>query len=76
MEDYINNLKAMYNQNLSRYYNGCEYCKEHKKEADKWIAELLNIMNKMNLLLKEIMEYEIVNLNDILEGFNNKKGAI
>ena len=30
-------LKIMYNEKIKRYYNGCQYIKEHYKETEKWV---------------------------------------
>lgn len=65
----LNEIKNNYNHNLLRYYNGCNYCKKHKKEADKWLTELLEILDNMNILLEEIMKYENINEKEKLEGF-------
>ena len=65
----LNELKTNYNHNLLRYYNGCNYCREHKKQADKWLPELLEILENINILLEEIMKYEQVSEKEKLEGF-------
>ena len=65
----LNELKQEYNHNLARYYNGCNYCEEHRNEVDKWLPELLNIQEKINNLLEEIMKYQKVSNKEILEGF-------
>ena len=65
----LDKLKQEYNHNLTRYYNGCEYCEEHKNETDKWLPELLKIQDKINELLEEIMKRQKVSDKEILEGF-------
>lgn len=65
----INNLKCNYNYNLKRYNDGCNYLQKHKKEIDKWLPELLEILNDMNLFLEEIIKYETITDKQILEGF-------
>ena len=65
----IEDLKWNYNHNLNRYYKGCEYCSNHKKDRDKWIPELLEILNNLNLLLDEIMANQDVTEDEILQGF-------
>lgn len=65
----MQDLKWNYNYNLDRYYNGCEYCKKHKKEIDKWLPTILDILNNINNLLEEIMKYEEVTKEQILKGF-------
>ena len=62
-------LKWTYNYNLKRYYNGCAYCSEHKKEIKKWLSELLSILENIEILLEEISKYEEVSEKEILEGF-------
>lgn len=66
--DEINTLKVNYNYNLMRYYKGCKYCSQHKKESEKWLPELLDILNDMNILLKEIMKYQNID-EEIIKGF-------
>lgn len=68
-EKAMNDLKWNYNHNLKRYWDGCEYLKKHKKDIDKWLPELLEILNDINLFLEEIMKYESVTDKQILEGF-------
>ena len=67
----LDKLKQEYNHNLTRHYNGCRYCEEHRSEIDKWLPELLQIQNKMNELLEEIMKQQKVSNKEILEGFEN-----
>jgi len=62
-------LKIMYNEKLKRYYNGCQYIKEHIKEADKWLPEVFKILDEMNLILEEIQLTETVSEEEILKGF-------
>ena len=61
-----------YNENLKRYYNGCKYCEEHKSEIDKWLPELLKILENINSLLVKIMEHRNVSTEEILEGFKQE----
>lgn len=65
----LNDLKWNYNYNLGRYYKGCEYCSKHKKETNKWIKELLEILDNMETLLTEISKTEDVSQQQILGGF-------
>ena len=65
----LDKLKQEYNHNLTRYYNGCKYCKEYKDEVDKWLPELLKIQDKINELLEKIMKQQEVSRKEILEGF-------
>ena len=62
-------LKKMYDERLKRYYNGCQYIKEHYREADKWTPEILNILEEMELILEEIQLTESVSKEEIEKGF-------
>lgn len=66
----INDLKWNYNKNLARYNNGCNYCELHRKEIDKWLPELVNILDNIDILLKEITKYKKVSQKEIVEGFD------
>ena len=65
----LDKLKQEYNHNLTRYYNGCKYCEEHRDEVDKWLSELLQIQDKMNELIEEIKKQQEVSRKEILKGF-------
>ena len=65
----LDKLKQEYNHNLTRYYNGCKYCEEHRDEIDKWLPELLKIQDKISELLEEIMKQQEVSRKEILKGF-------
>ena len=62
-------LKIMYNEKIKRYYNGCQYIKEHIKEVEKWLPEVIKILDEMNLILEEIQLTENVSEEEILKGF-------
>ena len=62
-------LKKMYNEKLKRYYNGCQYIKEHYRETEKWLPEVIKILNEMNLILEEIQLTENVSAEEIFKGF-------
>lgn len=68
----LDDLKWNYNHNLNRYLNGCLYCVKHPSETDKWLKELLNILNNMNMLIEEIEKYQTVTENEILKGFTKE----
>jgi len=59
-------LKKLYNEILQRYYNGCNYIAEHIEEVDKYLPTVLDLLNKLNSIIKKIG-----NMTDkeILEGF-------
>lgn len=57
-------LKELYNKNLERYYNGCNYISEHLDEVDKYLPKVLELLNKLNKILEKIpraTEEEILN---------------
>lgn len=62
MESY----KIEYNRLLERYYNGCEYLKHNPDEVDKYLNLLLNILNKLNII---IAENDVTDEKIILNGF-------
>lgn len=68
MVDEIYQLKWEYNNTLNRYYNGCNYIEEHTEE-NKYIPAVLELLNKVKVLLKKIQEKQIVTEEEILGGF-------
>lgn len=58
-------LKELYNKTLQRYYNGCNYIEEHIQEADKYLPEVLKLLDTLNQILKRIPATE----EEILNGF-------
>lgn len=58
--------KQQYNNLLKRYYNGCKYLKEHPEENEKFMPELLKILDKLNIILKE---HPTKDNEEILNGF-------
>ena len=58
-------LKQIYNKLLQRYYNGCNYIEEHLDESDKYLPKVLEILDKLNQILKRISATE----EEILNGF-------
>lgn len=69
---FLDDFKYDYNYYLRRYYNGCKYCSEHIDEVDKWLPELLDIMDNINLLGIEISKYIEMTEEEILHGFKIK----
>lgn len=47
-------LKVTYNKILQRYYNGCNYIEEHLDETDKYLPKVLELLDKLNKILKKI----------------------
>lgn len=62
----MQDLKQIYNQILQRYYNGCNYIEEHIEEVDKYLPAVLQLLDKLDLIIERIG-----NMTDkeILEGF-------
>lgn len=50
----MDKLKQEYNKTLQRYYNGCNYIKEHLDEADKYLPIVLTLLNNINGILNRI----------------------
>lgn len=50
----MDKLKQEYNKTLQRYYNGCDYIKEHLDEADKYLPIVLTLLNNINGILNRI----------------------
>lgn len=60
----MNNLKQEYNKTLIRYYNGCNYIETHLDQCDRYLPEVLKLLNRMNHILEQIpraKEEEILN---------------
>lgn len=58
-------LKGLYNKTLQRYYNGCNYIEENIKEADKYLPEVLKLLDTLNQILQRVPATE----EEILNGF-------
>lgn len=58
-------LKEIYNKTLQRYYNGCNYIDEHIEECDKYLPEVLKLLDILNKILSKIPATE----EEILNGF-------
>lgn len=57
-------LKEIYNKTLQRYYNGCNYIDEHIEECEKYLPEVMKLLNTLNEILVRIpsaTEEEILN---------------
>lgn len=68
----LEQLKWNYNHNLIRFYKGCIYLEKRKNEIDKWLPELLDILDNINLLLNDIRQICEVSTDEILKGFDTK----
>ncbi len=60
-------LKQEYNKTLQRYYNGCKYLEENRKEIDKYMPVLIELRDKLVEILKQIPS---ATTEEILNGFN------
>lgn len=63
MESY----KQEYNNLLKRYYKGCKYLEAHREDIEKFMPELLKILNEINIMIEE---NNIEDEQIILNGFN------
>lgn len=63
MEEY----KIRYNKLLTRYHNGCNYIKNHPKEADDYMDSLLKILEELNNI---IINHPTMTKKEIDEGFD------
>ena len=48
----MNSYKEEYNYWLTRYCKGCAYLEKHPEEHDKYIGELLKILDELNRLIE------------------------
>ena len=68
-EELIKQYKENHNFLLNRYLNGCDYLKTHKNQVEKWLPELLNVLDNINTNLTELMKLTEITSKEILEGF-------
>lgn len=62
----MQDVKRLYNKTLQRYYNGCNYIAEHIEEVDKYLPAVMELLNKLNLIIEKIGN---MTEKEILEGF-------
>ena len=62
----MDKLKQIYNKTLQRYYNGCNYLREHIDECDKYLPEVLKLKDNMNKILEKIPN---ATSEEVLNGF-------
>lgn len=72
-EELIIQYKENHNFLLKRYLNGCDYLKSNKNQTEKWLIELLNILDNINTNLTELMKLVTVTDKEILEGFSIRR---
>ena len=58
-------IKELYNTTLQRYYNGCTYIEEHIEKVDKYLPNVMKLLDTLNQILKRIPATE----EEILNGF-------
>ena len=58
-------IKELYNTTLQRYYNGCNYIEEHIEEVDKYLPNVMKLLDTLNQILKRIPATE----EEIRNGF-------
>lgn len=68
-ETIILQYKENHNFLLKRYLNGCDYLKKKTDQTEKWLPELLNILDNINTNLTELMKLTSITEKEILEGF-------
>lgn len=61
----MDELKKQYNYLLERYYKGCNYIDEHIEEADKYLPVILDLLNRINAILKIVPATN----EEVLNGF-------
>lgn len=50
----LDKLKELYNVYLRRYYIGVNYIENHLDEIDKYMPAILDLLDRINWLIKEI----------------------
>lgn len=70
------NEKWNYNNNLNRFYNGCNYIIENPEKFDVYIDNVMNLKHNCEIFLLRIESKEIVTRNEILNGFDLSKEGV
>lgn len=65
----IEDLKWNYNYYLMRYEKGCKYLEKNPSETEKWLSNLLEILDNLNTILEELIKNTEVSDLEILKGF-------
>lgn len=68
------NEKWNYNNNLNRFYNGCNYITENPEKCGEYLEIVLKLKNNCESYLAKIEEKEMVTKDEILNGFDLSKG--
>ncbi len=70
------NEKWNYNNNLNRFYNGCNYIIENPEKFDEYIDNVMNLKHNCEIFLLRIESKEAVTRNEILNGFDLSKEGV
>lgn len=69
------NEKWNYNNNLNRFYNGCNYIADNPEKCDEYIDIVFKLKHNCELFLTKIQEKEFVTEDEISNGFDLSKGG-
>ena len=64
----MKNYQIHYNDLLKRYNKGITYLLTHKEERDKWLPELISIVDELGKMVKE----NNIQGENILNGFKEE----
>ena len=67
------NEKWNYNNNLNRFYNGCNYITDNPEKCDEYIDIVFKLKHNCELFLSKIEEKEQVTNEERLNGFDLSK---
>lgn len=70
------NEKWNYNNNLNRFYNGCNYIIENPEKFDEYIDNIMNLKHNCEIFLLRIESKETITRNEILNGFDLSKEGV
>lgn len=62
--------KWNYNNNLNRFYNGCNYITENPEQFDNYIDKVMALKHNCEVFLSRIEKKQKVTEDEILNGFN------
>ena len=62
-------IKYKYNKVLKKYHKCCKYLECHQEKTEKYLPKLINFLETLDKILKEISIYSAV---EILNGFKEK----
>ena len=67
------NEKWNYNNNLNRFYNGCNYITDNPEKCNEYLEIVLKLKHNCELFLSKIEEKEQVTDEEKLNGFDLSK---